>query len=32
VVACFSEPGNFSHAFRRWCGLSPRDYRQQKAG
>jgi AraC-like DNA-binding protein len=25
----YSEPGNFSHAFRRWSGQSPRDWRQQ---
>ncbi len=24
----YSEPGNFSHAFRRWSGQSPRDWRQ----
>ena len=23
----YSEPGNFSHAFRRWSGQSPRDWR-----
>ena len=27
----YSEPGNFSHAFNRWCGMSPRDYRKQRA-
>ncbi|NNK32181.1 MAG: AraC family transcriptional regulator [Xanthomonadales bacterium] len=27
----YSEPGNFSHAFRRWSGTSPREYRQQHA-
>jgi AraC-like DNA-binding protein len=27
----YSEPGNFSHAFTRWCGVSPRAYRQQHA-
>lgn len=25
----YSEPGNFTHAFRRWSGMSPRAYRQQ---
>jgi AraC-like DNA-binding protein len=25
----YTEPGNFSHAFRRWNGASPRDYRGQ---
>jgi AraC-like DNA-binding protein len=24
----YTEPGNFSHAFRRWSRLSPRDYRK----
>lgn len=24
----YTEPGNFSHAFRRWSGESPRSYRQ----
>ena len=24
----YSESGNFSHAFRRWSGQSPRDWRQ----
>jgi len=28
----YTEPGNFSHAFKRWSGLSPRSYRKQKAG
>jgi AraC-like DNA-binding protein len=28
----YSEPGNFSHAFSRWCGMSPRAYRQRQAG
>jgi AraC-like DNA-binding protein len=27
----YTEPGNFSHAFRRWSGQSPRDWRQQAA-
>jgi AraC-like DNA-binding protein len=27
----YTEPGNFSHAFNRWCGMSPRDYRKQQA-
>jgi AraC-like DNA-binding protein len=27
----YSEPGNFSHAFRRWSGLSPRNWRQAVA-
>jgi len=26
----YTEPGNFSHAFKRWCGMSPRAYRQQE--
>ncbi len=25
----YSDPGNFSHAFKRWSGVSPREYRQQ---
>lgn len=28
----YTEPGNFSHAFRRWSGLSPRNYRKGAAG
>jgi len=28
----YSEPGNFTHAFGRWSGMSPRAYRQQQAG
>ena len=28
----YTEPGNFSHAFNRWCGLTPRAYRNQRAG
>lgn len=27
----YTEPGNFSHAFNRWCGVSPREYRKQQA-
>jgi AraC-like DNA-binding protein len=27
----YTEPGNFSHAFKRWCGTPPRTYRKQKA-
>jgi AraC-like DNA-binding protein len=27
----YSEPGNFSHAFRRWSGQSPSDWRQAHA-
>jgi AraC-like DNA-binding protein len=27
----YSEPGNFSHAFRRWSGMSPRNWRQALA-
>lgn len=23
----FSEPGNFTHAFKRWSGKTPKDYR-----
>ena len=26
----YSEPGNFSHAFKRWCGMSPRAYRKRQ--
>ncbi|USD42110.1 AraC family transcriptional regulator [Vibrio sp. SCSIO 43135] len=25
----FSDSANFRHAFRKWCGLSPREFRQQ---
>lgn len=25
----YSDPGNFSHAFKRWSGMSPRQYRRQ---
>ena len=25
----YSEPGNFTHAFKRWAGVSPRTYRMQ---
>ncbi len=25
----FSEPGNFSHAFKRWSDFTPRDYRRE---
>lgn len=28
----YSEPGNFTHAFKRWSGLSPHAYRVQSAG
>jgi AraC-like DNA-binding protein len=28
----YTEPGNFSHAFNRWCGMTPRAYRKQRAG
>jgi AraC-like DNA-binding protein len=28
VLLGYSESGNFSHAFRRWSGQSPRDWRQ----
>ncbi|NNL94293.1 MAG: AraC family transcriptional regulator [Xanthomonadales bacterium] len=28
----FSEPGNFSHAFRRWSGQSPRQFRTTNFG
>jgi AraC-like DNA-binding protein len=27
----YTEPGNFSHAFKRWCGMPPRAYRKHKA-
>ncbi len=29
VLLGYTEPGNFSHAFRRWCGQSPRSWRRQ---
>jgi AraC-like DNA-binding protein len=25
----FSEPGNFTRAFRRWTGLAPKEFRAQ---
>ncbi|RLA00208.1 MAG: AraC family transcriptional regulator, partial [Gammaproteobacteria bacterium] len=25
----YSEPGNFTHAFKRWSGISPRAFRMQ---
>jgi AraC-like DNA-binding protein len=28
----YTEPGNFSHAFKRWSGLAPRAFRKQEAG
>ncbi|HDY83103.1 MAG TPA: AraC family transcriptional regulator [Halieaceae bacterium] len=28
VLLGYSTPGNFSHAFKRWHGSSPRQYRQ----
>ena len=28
----FDSPGAFSHAFRRWCGERPRDYRRRSRG
>lgn len=28
----FSHQANFGHAFKRWCGLSPRQYREKWAG
>lgn len=28
----YTEPGNFSHAFRRWCGESPRAWRNRQMG
>jgi AraC-like DNA-binding protein len=27
----YSEPANFSHAFKRWSGVSPRKFRQQQS-
>jgi AraC-like DNA-binding protein len=27
----FDEPGNFTHAFKRWAGLTPSAYRTAKA-
>jgi AraC-like DNA-binding protein len=29
VLLGYSTPGNFSHAFKRWHGSSPRQYRQE---
>ena len=26
----FTEPGNFTHAFKRWSGQTPRDYQRSK--
>lgn len=26
----FSEPGNFTHAFKRWSGLTPKDFRRRE--
>ncbi len=31
VLLGYTEPGNFSHAFRRWSGQSPRDYKRNPA-
>lgn len=28
----YQDPGNFTRAFRRWAGVTPREYRQQVAG
>ncbi len=30
VLLGYTEPGNFSHAFRRWSGQSPRNWRVGK--
>jgi len=30
-LLAYTEPGNFSHAFRRWTGISPRDFRKHHA-
>lgn len=27
----YSDPGNFSHAFKRWSGLSPREWRKENS-
>lgn len=27
----YSEPGNFTHAFKRWSGMTPNNYRKKKA-
>ncbi len=29
VLLGYSAPGNFTHAFKRWHGTSPRQYRQE---
>lgn len=31
ILLGFTEPGNFSHAFKRWSGLAPREWRQASA-
>ena len=28
----YGDPGNFTHAFKRWAGQAPRDFRIEKAG
>ena len=28
----FSEPGNFTHTFKRWVGVTPNIFRKQKGG
>lgn len=30
-VLGYTDPGNFTHAFKRWCGVSPREFRNNNA-
>jgi AraC-like DNA-binding protein len=32
TLLAYTEAGNFSHAFRRWSGLSPRQWREESRG